>query len=189
MSSSARAASEFSNPNLEPLFTVEEIQARIAEVGAEIARDYKGQNPLLIGVLKGGFVFLSDLVRAIDLRLGVEFMAISSYGSGMRSSGEVRIVKDLDVPVEGRDILIVEDIVDTGLTLSFLINSLHQRGAKSVRLAALLDKWERREREVQIDYCGFQIPDAFVVGYGLDYAERYRNLPYIAIIKDPSLKD
>src|SRR3954467_4165670 len=189
LSSSAAAASEFSNPNLEPLFTAEQIQTRVAEMGAEIARDYAGQTPLLIGVLKGAYIFLSDLVRATDLRLGVEFMAISSYGSGMRSSGEVRIVKDLDVPVDGRDILIVEDIVDTGLTLSFLIGSLHQRGAKSVRLAALLDKHERRERDVKIDYCGFQIPDAFVVGYGLDYAERYRNLPYIAVIKDPSLKD
>jgi hypoxanthine phosphoribosyltransferase len=189
LSSSAVAVSEFSNPNLEPLFTSEQIQTRVAEMGAEIARDYAGQTPLLIGVLKGAYIFLSDLVRAIDMRLGVEFMAISSYGSAMRSSGEVRIVKDLDVPVDGRDILIVEDIVDTGLTLSFLIGSLHQRGARSVKLAALLDKHERRERDVKIDYCGFQIPDAFVVGYGLDYAERYRNLPYIAVIKDPSLKD
>ncbi len=187
MSSSAEAPSEFNNTNLEPLFSAEQIQTRIAEMGAEIARDYKGQTPLLVGVLKGAYIFLSDLARATDLRLGVEFMAISSYGSGMRSSGEVRIVKDLDVPVEGRDILIVEDIVDTGLTLSFLISSLHQRGARSVKLAALLDKWERREREVKIDYCGFRIPDAFVVGYGLDYAERYRNLPFIAVLKDPNL--
>jgi hypoxanthine phosphoribosyltransferase len=187
LSSSAEAPSEFNNTNLEPLFSAEQIQTRIAEMGAEIARDYKGQTPLLVGVLKGAYIFLSDLARATDLRLGVEFMAISSYGSGMRSSGEVRIVKDLDVPVEGRDILIVEDIVDTGLTLSFLISSLHQRGARSVKLAALLDKWERREREVKIDYCGFRIPDAFVVGYGLDYAERYRNLPFIAVLKDPNL--
>ena len=187
MSSSATAATEFSNPNLEPLFTAEQIQTRVAELGAEVARDYAGRTPLLIGVLKGACVFLSDLVRACDLRLGVEFMAISSYGSGMRSSGEVRIVKDLDVPVEGRDILIVEDIVDTGLTLSYLISSLHGRGAKSVKLAALLDKWERRERDVQIDYCGFRIPDAFVVGYGLDFAERYRNLPYVAVLKNPTL--
>ena len=185
--SSAPSPSEFSNPNLEPLLTGEQIQMRIGELGAEIARDYAERNPLLLGVLKGASIFLSDLIRAIDLRLGVEFMAISSYGSGMRSSGEVRIVKDLDVPVEGRDILVVEDIVDTGLTLSYLIASLHGRGAKSVRLAALLDKWERRERDVQIDYCGFRIPDAFVVGYGLDFAERYRNLPYVAVLKNPSL--
>ena len=183
--SSVRAASEFSNPNLEPLFTAEQIQKRVAEMGAEIARDYGDRNPLLIGVLKGACVFLSDLVRAADMRLGVEFMAISSYGSGTRSSGEVRMVKDLDVPVEGRDIIVVEDIVDTGITLSYLLASLHTRGARSVRLAALLDKWERREREVQIDYLGFRIPDAFVVGYGLDFAERYRNLPYIAILKVP----
>ena len=186
MSSSARAASEFSNPNLEPLFTVEEIQRRIAEMGADIARDYKESNPLLLGVLKGAFVFLSDLVRAIDLKVGVEFMAISSYGAEMRTSGEVKIVKDLDVPIEGRDILVVEDIVDTGLTLSYLLANLRSRGARTVKLAALLDKWERREREVQIDYLGFKIPDAFVVGYGLDFAERYRNLPFIAVLKDPS---
>ena len=185
-SSSVRAASEFTNPNLEPLFSAEQIQARIAEMGADIAREYAGRNPLLVGVLKGACVFLSDLVRAIDTRLGLEFMAISSYGSSTRSSGEVRIVKDLDVPVEGRDILVVEDIVDTGLTLSYLLQTLHTRGAKSVRLAALLDKWERREREVQIDYVGFRIPDAFVVGYGLDFAERYRNLPYVAVLKDPN---
>ena len=189
MSSSATAPSEFGNTNLEPLFTSEQIQERVSALGAEIARDYAGSTPLLVGVLKGAYIFLSDLVRAIDLRLGVEFMAISSYGAEMRSSGEVRIVKDLDVPVDGRDILVVEDIVDTGLTLSFLIGSLHQRGARSVRLAALLDKHERREKDVKIDYCGFKIPDAFVVGYGLDYAERYRNLPYIAVIKDPGLKD
>ena len=187
--SSALQPSEFENPNLEPLISAEQIQARISEMGAEIARDYAGRNPLLIGVLKGAFVFLSDLMRAIDLRFGIEFMAISSYGAGTRSSGEVKIVKDLDVPIEGRDILVVEDIVDTGLTLSYLVANLRSRGARSVKLAALLDKWERRQREVPIDYLGFKIPDAFVVGYGLDYAERYRNLPYIAVIKDPNLKD
>ena len=184
-SSTVRAASEFSNPNLEPLFTAEQIQARISEMGAEIARDYADRNPLLVGVLKGACIFLSDLVRAIDARVGVEFMAISSYGNFMRTSGEVRMVKDLDVPVEGRDIIVVEDIVDTGLTLSYLLASLHSRGAQTVKLAALLDKWERREREVQIDYLGFRIPDAFVVGYGLDFAERYRNLPYIAVLRNP----
>ena len=185
-STSTQAVSEFSNPNLEPLFSAEQIQTRIAELGAEIARDYAGRNPLLVGVLKGACIFLSDLVRATDARLSLEFMAISSYGNSTRSSGEVKIVKDLDVAVEGRDILVVEDIVDTGLTLSYLLASLHARGAQSVKLAALLDKWERREREVEIDYLGFRIPDAFVVGYGLDYAERYRNLPYIAVIKDPT---
>jgi hypoxanthine phosphoribosyltransferase len=186
LSSSAVAPSEFSNPNLEPLITAEQIQTRVAEMGAEIARDYRDSNPLLIGVLKGALLFLSDLVRAADLRLGLEFMAISSYGASTRSSGEVKIVKDLDVPIEGRDILVVEDIVDTGLTLSYLLANLHSRGARSVKLAALLDKWERREREVTIDYLGFKIPDAFVVGYGLDFAERYRNLPFIAVVKDPN---
>jgi hypoxanthine phosphoribosyltransferase len=186
--SSALITGEFTNDNLEPLFSSEQIQTRISELGAEIARDYAGQNPLLLGVLKGAVIFLSDLMRAIDLRLGVEFMAISSYGEATRSSGEVKIVKDLDVPIEGRDILIVEDIVDTGLTLSYLMANLRSRGARSVKLAALLNKQERRIREVQIDYLGFTIPDAFVVGYGLDFAERYRNLPYIAVIKDPSIQ-
>ena len=186
--SSAHIVSEFSNPNLEPLITAEQIQTRISEIGAEIARDYAGKNPLLIGVLKGACIFLSDLLRAIDLPLGVEFMAISSYGSSTRTSGEVRIVKDLDVPIEGRDILVVEDIIDTGLTLSYLLANLRARGAASVNLAALLDKHERRQRPVEINYLGFPIPDAFVVGYGLDFAERYRNLPYIAIIKDPEIQ-
>jgi hypoxanthine phosphoribosyltransferase len=181
-------ASEFSNPNLEPLFSAEAIQARIAELGAEIARDYTGRNPLLVGVLKGACIFISDLLRATDLQLGIEFIAISSYGSSTRTSGEVRLVKDLDVAVEGRDILVVEDIVDTGLTLSYLLSNLRARGARSVKLVALLDKYERREREVPIDYLGFKIPDAFVVGYGLDYAERYRNLPYIAVLKDPNVE-
>ena len=184
--SAAPVPSEFTNDNLEPMFSAEQIQTRISELGAEIARDYAGRNPLLLGVLKGAFIFLSYLMRAIDAWVAVEFMAISSYGESTRSSGEVKIVKDLDVPIEGRDILIVEDIVDTGLTLSYLMANLHSRGASSVKLAALLNKQERRLREVPIDYLGFTIPDAFVVGYGLDFAERYRNLPYIAVIKDPS---
>ena len=183
--SSAEAPSEFSNPNLQPLITSGRIQERVAQMGAEIARDYAGRDPLLIGVLKGACLFLSDLVPAADLRLGVEFIAISSYGAGTRSSGEVKIVKDLDVPIEGRDILVVEDIVDTGLTLSYLLSNLRARGAQSVKLAALLDKHERRLRDVPIDYLGFKIPDAFVVGYGLDFAERYRNLPFIGILKAP----
>ena len=186
--SSATIPSEFSNPNLEPLFSAEQIQARISELGAEISREYAGRNPLLIGVLKGACIFVSDLMRATDLRLGVEFMGISSYGAATRTSGEVRITKDLDVPIEGRDILVVEDIVDTGITLSYLLANLKSRGASSVKLVALLDKFERREREVEIDYLGFQIPDAFVVGYGLDFAERYRNLPYIAILKNPEIQ-
>ena len=183
--SSAHLQSEFTNPNLEILLTEEQIRERIKEIGAEITRDYKGRNPLLIGVLKGACFFLSDLLRAIDTRLNIEFMAISSYGSSTRTSGEVRILKDLDVAVEGRDLIVVEDIVDTGLTLSYLLANLKSRGANSVKLVALLDKFERREREVPIDYLGFRIPDHFVVGYGLDFAERYRNLPFIAVLKDP----
>ncbi len=186
-SSAHATTSEFTNSNLKTLFSAEMIQSRIAEMGSQIARDYAGKNPLLIVVLKGACIFASDLLRATDIELGIEFMAISSYGSSMRTSGEVRIVKDLDVPVEGRDILIIEDIVDTGLTLSYLIASVRQRGASSVKLAALLDKFERREREVNIDYLGFKIPDEFVVGYGLDFAERYRNLPYIAVLRDPNI--
>lgn len=177
--------SEFANPNLEVLITTEQLQNRISDLGAEIARDYAGKNPLLIGVLKGACTFLSDLMRAADIQLGIEFMAISSYGASMRTSGEVRILKDLDVAVEGRHILVVEDIVDTGLTLNYLLANLKSRGAASVKLAALLDKFERREKEVPIDYLGFQIPDKFVVGYGLDFAERYRNLPFIGVVKDP----
>ncbi len=183
--SSAKIQSEFSNPNLEVLISEERIQNRIKELGAQIALDYAGRNPLLIGVLKGACFFLSDLLRAIDIPLGIEFIAISSYGSSTRTSGEVRILKDLDVPIEGRDIIVVEDIVDTGLTLSYLLANLKSRGAASVKLVALLDKHERREREVPIDYLGFEIPDHFVVGYGLDFAERYRNLPFIAVLKNP----
>jgi len=183
--SSTQFSSEFSNPNLEVLFSQQQIQDRIKELGVQITHDYAGKNPLLIGVLKGACFFLSDLMRAIDTRLSIEFMAISSYGSATRTSGEVRIMKDLDVPIEGRDILVVEDIVDTGLTLSYLLANLKSRGAASVKLAALLDKFERREKEVKIDYLGFKIPDEFVVGYGLDFAERYRNLPFIAVLKNP----
>ena len=185
-SSSAHIQSEFTNPNLEVLFSEQQIRDRIKEIGADITRDYAGRNPLLIGVLKGACFFLSDLLRAIDTRLSIEFIAISSYGSSTRTSGEVRILKDLDVAVEGRDIIVVEDIVDTGLTLSYLLANLKSRGAASVKLVALLDKYERRERPVEIDYLGFKIPDHFVVGYGLDFAERYRNLPFIAVLKDPN---
>jgi hypoxanthine phosphoribosyltransferase len=177
--------SEFNNSNLEVLIPQEKIEQRIRELGADIARDYAGKNPLMIGVLKGACTFLSDLMRAADIPLGVEFMAISSYGAEMRTSGEVRILKDLDVAVEGRHILVVEDIVDTGLTLNYLLANLKSRGAASVKLAALLDKFERREKKVPIDYLGFPIPDKFVVGYGLDFAERYRNLPYIGVVKNP----
>lgn len=185
--SSAQFLSEFSNPNIDILISEEQLRTRIRELGAEITRDYAGRNPLLIGVLKGACLFLSDLLRSIDTPVSIEFMAISSYGSSTRTSGEVRIMKDLDVPIEGREIIVVEDIVDTGLTLSYLLANLKSRGAASVRLAALLDKYERRQKDVRIDYLGFKIPDEFVVGYGLDFAERYRNLPFIGVLRNQEL--
>jgi hypoxanthine phosphoribosyltransferase len=180
-----QAASEFANPNLEIMLTEEKIQERIREMGEEITRDYAGRQPLLLGVLKGATIFLSDLIRAIDLRLELDFMAVSSYGSGTESTGDVKILKDSDVAVRGRDIIVVEDIIDTGRTLSRLLELLRTRGANSIKLAAFLDKPSRREIEVKVDYIGFTIPDKFVVGYGLDFDERYRNLPYIGVVKDP----
>lgn len=175
-------ASEFINPNLETLIPTDQLQKRIREMGQEIARDYAGRRPELICVLKGAMVFLSDLMRAIDLNLTIDYIAVSSYGKEKNSSGEVRIVKDLDEPLQGRDIILVEDILDTGLTLSYLVNSFRARGATSIKIATLLNKPERRKVEVHADYVGFDIPDKFVVGYGLDYAERYRNLPYIGVV-------
>lgn len=174
---------EFKNSSLEVLIPADVLQARIREMGAEIAKDYAGKTPLLICVLKGAMVFMADLIRAIDLPLTIDFIAVSSYGSGTRSTGEVRIVKDLDHPLEGHDVIFVEDILDTGLTLSYLLDTFRARGVASVRLAALLNKPERRKVEVHLDYKGFDIPDKFVVGYGLDFDERYRNLPYIGVVK------
>jgi len=177
---------EFTNSNLEVLFSAEEIQNRVKELGAEIARDYAGKKLILVGVLKGSCVFLSDLMRAIDLPLEIDFMAVSSYGKATKSSGAVQILKDLSEDVLNQDIIVVEDIVDTGLTLSYLFENLRVRGANSVKLAALLDKPEPRiKRDLRIDYCGFQVPNKFVVGYGLDAAERWRNLPFIAVVKNP----
>ncbi len=174
--------SEFNNPNFEVLLSAEQIKARVAELGAQIAADYRGKEVILIGILKGACLFLSDLMRAIDAPLSIEFMAVSSYGKEKRSSGEVRIVKDLDVAVEGKHLVVVEDIIDTGLTLSYLLENLRSRGAASVRLATLLDKPEPRKVGVKVDYVGFTVPNKFLVGYGLDAAERYRNLPFIAIL-------
>jgi hypoxanthine phosphoribosyltransferase len=179
--------SEFSNPNLEIMLTAEQIQARIREMGAEMTRDYAGRKPLLLGVLKGATIFLGDLIRAIDLPVELDFMAVSSYGDGTETTGDVKINKDSDVAVRGRDLIVVEDIIDTGRTLSRLLELLHTRGATSIKLAALLDKPSRREKQVHVDYVGFTIPDKFVVGYGLDFAERYRNLPYIGVVKDPNV--
>jgi hypoxanthine phosphoribosyltransferase len=167
------------------LLSAETIAARIREMAAEIERDYPGDNPIhLICVLKGGFVFVSDLVRAMGPRVTLDFIALSSYAKGTTSSGEVRLLKDLDAALSGRDVIIVEDIVDTGLTLAYLQEILKARGPHSLKTACLLSKPSRRKVEVAVEYIGFTIDDHFVVGYGLDYAERYRNLPYIAIL-DP----
>ena len=165
------------------LITEKDIQDKVLQLGEAISRDYEGKYPLLIGVLKGATVFMSDLARSIRIPLELDYISISSYGSSAETSGEVRLVKDLDEAVEDRHVLIVEDIVDTGLTLSYLIRNISARRPKSVKVCALLDKPSRRIQEVQIDYTGFEIPDKFVVGYGLDYAQKYRNLPYICTLK------
>ena len=165
------------------LFSQEEIDRRLDELAAEINRDYAGKEPMLISVLRGSFVFMADLTRKITLPCTVDFMAVSSYGKGTTSSGQVQITKDLSDDIEGKDILVVEDILDSGNTLSYLMKLLQARHPASIRLCTLLDKPERRVVPVQADYVGFTIPDEFVVGYGLDYAEKYRNLPYIGVLK------
>ncbi|HJV47549.1 MAG TPA: hypoxanthine phosphoribosyltransferase [Bacillota bacterium] len=167
----------------EVLLSEEELQLKIGELGRVISEDYKDKNPLVICVLKGAAPFMSDLIKRITIHIQMDFMAVSSYGASTVSSGEVRIIKDLDASVEGRHILIVEDIIDSGLTLSYLLDLLRRRNAASVRIVTLLDKPLRRTVNIKPDYCGFVVPDEFVVGYGLDYAERYRNLPYIGILK------
>ena len=165
------------------LLTAAQIQARIRELGAEIEHDYpEGDEIHLVGVLKGGFMFMSDLVRAMSARVTLDFIAVSSYQRGTRSSGEVRMLKDLDSGLEGRHVIIVEDIVDTGLTLTYLQDILRARSPKSLRTACLLSKPSRRQVEVRVEYVGFTIEDKFVVGYGLDYAEKYRNLAHIAVL-------
>jgi hypoxanthine phosphoribosyltransferase len=169
--------------NVREMISAQKIQARIAELGAQITRDYKDPRDLvLVGVLKGSFMFLADLCRAIDLPLAVDFLGLASYGDETKSSGVVQITSDLTKPVEGKDVLVIEDIIDTGLTMEYLLENLRLRLPASVRIAALLHKPERMIRKVSIDYLGFTIPDAFVVGYGLDYAQRYRNLPYIGVV-------
>ena len=173
-----------SDPHLGKIVVTEdELQLRIGELGAEITRDYAGRPPLLVGVLKGAFMFMSDLARAIDLPVEFDFMAVSSYGSATKTSGVVRIVKDLDLT--DRDVLIVEDIVDSGLTLAYLRKNLAARGPRSLEVCALLVKEGAQKVEPELRYVGFRIPDEFVVGYGLDHAERYRNLPFIGIVETP----
>jgi hypoxanthine phosphoribosyltransferase len=171
---------------LRVLITAEQIRQRIVELAQAIDRDYSARPIYLISVLKGSFIFLADLARAIKRPVRIEFMAISSYGRGKTTSGQVKVLKDLDVPIEGQDLLIVEDIVDSGLTLDYLTRLLEQRRPRSIRVVTLLDKPERRLRPIDVHYVGFSIPDEFVVGYGLDYAEDYRNLPDICVLPDSS---
>jgi len=171
-------------PKLDVLISEEELQARIAEMGAQIARDYEGRDLTVIGVLNGCFVFLADLVRQIDLPLTTDFLGLSSYGASTSSSGVVAFTKDLSGPIENQHVLIVEDIIDTGLTMDYLLESLSTRKPASVKVCSLLSKPARRQVETQLDYLGFTIEDRFVVGYGLDFDGKYRNLPHIAVVSE-----
>ena len=168
----------------EILIEEEALQARIAELGAEVSREYEGRDLLLIGVLKGAVFFMADLMRELSIPCEIDFMAISSYGAGTDSSGVVRILKDLEINISGRDVLVVEDIIDSGLTLSYLMRNLESREPASLDVVALMTKPERREIDVPVRWIGFEIPNKFVVGYGLDFAERYRNLPYVGVLAE-----
>lgn len=167
----------------EVLITDEQIREKTAELGRQLSEDYRGKNPLLICVLKGGLMFLADLMREMHIPVEIDFMAVSSYGDATESSGVVRILMDLDRNIRGRHVLIVEDIIDTGRTLSYIMENLQTRGPASVKVCTLLDKPARRVLEIPIDYVGFEIPDRFVIGYGLDYGEIYRNLPFVGVLK------
>lgn len=172
------------DPDIDHILISEaDLQTKVRELGARLAREYAGKTPILVGVLNGAIVFIADLARACPIPLSIDFMAVSSYGNSTRTSGVVRILKDLDRDIQGRHVLIVEDIVDSGLTLAYLIEHLQARQPASLRVCALLDKRDRREAGVQIDYVGFQAPDKFVVGYGLDFRDLYRNLPYVGVLK------
>jgi hypoxanthine phosphoribosyltransferase len=173
----------------EVLVDTEVLSARIADLGAEISADYEGRDLLLIGVLKGAVFFMADLMRKLTIPCEVDFMAISSYGASTDSSGVVRILKDLDINIEGRHVLVVEDIIDSGLTLSYLMRNLESREPATLEVCALLTKPDRREIDVPVRYVGFEIPNRFVIGYGLDFGERYRNLPYVAVLSDDALPD
>jgi hypoxanthine phosphoribosyltransferase len=165
------------------LFDKEVLANRIQELGEEISKDFAGEEVLLVGILKGASVFLSDLVRKISLPAYIDFMVVSSYGNSAETSGVVRIIKDLDENIEGKNVIVVEDIIDTGLTLAYLNQNLLSRHPKSLKICTLLDKPTRREKEINIDYRGFEVPDEFIIGYGIDYAEKYRNLPFVGILK------
>ncbi|GAA0232065.1 hypoxanthine phosphoribosyltransferase [Metaclostridioides mangenotii] len=166
------------------MLSEEEIKAKVIELAKQIEKDYKGEDVLVVGILKGASVFVADLIRCIDLDVNIDFMSVSSYGAGTQTSGSVKILKDLDVNIEGKNVLVVEDIIDSGLTLSNLVATLETRKPKSLKLCTLLDKPERRTADIYVDYVGFVIEDKFIVGYGIDYDEKYRNLPYIAIVED-----
>lgn len=165
------------------LYSEAQLRQRVKELGAQITADYAGKEPVLASVLRGSYIFMADLTRAIDLPVTVDFMAVSSYGAGTKSSGQVEIKKDLSDSIEGRDLIIVEDILDSGNTLFYLMEILKARKPASIRICTLMDKPDRRTQPIVADYVGFEIPDAFVVGYGLDYDEKYRNLPYVGILK------
>lgn len=167
----------------EVLVTKEDLQAKVKELGALLSKEYKDKNPLIIGVLKGALPFMADLIKEMDMHLEIDFMDVSSYGTAMVSSGEVKILKDLDTSVEGRNLLFVEDIVDSGRTLDYLKKLFEYRKANSVKIVTLLNKPKGRQVDVEVDWVGFEVPDEFVVGYGLDYSEHYRNLPYIGVLK------
>lgn len=166
------------------LITEEEIQEKVTELGTMLAEEYEGKNPIVVGVLKGALPFMADLIKATPTFLEYDMMDVSSYGSGFKSSGEVKIVKDLDVSVEGRHVLVVEDIIDTGRTLKYLKNMFERRKAESVKIVTLLDKPSGRVTGLNVDWKGFEVPDEFVVGYGLDYHQNYRNLPYVGVLKE-----
>lgn len=168
---------------LKILISEKELHDKVKELGAKISADYAGKNLMMVSVLKGSVVFMADLMRAITIPCEIDFMSVSSYGSDVKTSGVVKIIKDLDQELAGKDLLIVEDILDSGMTLSYIAGLLKQRGPSSICLCTLLDKPERRQAEVSADYFGFVVPDEFVVGYGLDYAEKYRNLPYVGVLK------
>jgi len=172
-------------PQLQPLFAPEEIRTAVERLAGEIKKDYRGKNPILIGVLKGSFMFMADLIRALNMPLEVEFVALSSYGRGRKeSSGKVRVVQGLSTPVRGRDVLVVEDIVDTGLTLGFFLDYLRGKKPASLKVCALFDKPSRRRVPISIDYLGLMVPDAFIVGYGLDYDEKFRHLPGLYLLSE-----
>ena len=171
------------NDMLKTLITKEELEATVARLGREITRDYQGKTPMMVAVLKGAFIFLADLVRQVDIPCTLDFMCVSSYGKGMSTSGQVKIIKDLDTTIEGKDVIIVEDILDSGVTLSYLMDLLRARKPASIRLCTLFDKPARHKVDIHIDYKGMEVPNEFIVGYGLDYAEVYRNYPEIAVLK------